>query len=141
MDQFHNIALIYPFLFFPIWCKNAFKKKTIYISFVTIIFKKKFFILKFFYSYHYIVLGCPLTIICYWKLTIIIEISYFWSIYGLLWVYSSDVQTDQCLFIKHLFIFFFILCLISNKYLKKKSLRPLERCSNFKFETNAGFFN
>lgn len=40
------------------------------------------------------------------------------------------------------FIFFFILCLISNKYfIKKKSLRPLERCSNFKFETNAGFFN
>lgn len=39
------------------------------------------------------------------------------------------------------FIFFFILCLISKKYFNKKSLRPLERCSNFKFETNAGFFN
>lgn len=118
MDQFHNIALIYPYLFFPIWCKNAFKKTHLYIL------CNNYFLKKILYSkiLLFISLYCV-------KLSadhhLLLKIDhYYWN-----FVLLEHLRTIMSLFLGcsnglmpfyQAFIFFFILCLISNKYFIKK---------------------
>lgn len=125
MDQFHNIDLIYLYLFFPICCKNVFKKKEFIYALLQLFFFLIFFILEFFFSYHYIVFNCPLIIIA--------TVFYLWhSIenWPLLSIsYIFGTFTDYCKFSPWIntflscfhFFFHFVLDFKNYFILKKKS--------------------
>lgn len=136
MDQFHNIDLIYLYLFFPSCCKNVFKKKEFIYALLQLLFFLIFFILEFFFSYHYIVFNCPLIIIAtVFDLWHSIEN---WPLLSISYIFGTF--TDYCKFSPWIntflscFLFFFILCLISKIILfLKKSHIPLECCWNFRY--------
>lgn len=136
VDQFHNIDLIYLYLFFPICCKNVFKKKEFIYALLQLFFFLIFFILEFFFSYHYIVFNCPLIIIAtVFDLWHSIEN---WPLLSISYIFGTF--TDYCKFSPWIntflscFHFFFILCLISKIILfLKKSHIPLECCWNFRY--------